>query len=243
MSSITQVPDLVARQPVYDRRRRVLHALLRGIGFRLCNVDAEGLQHIPASGPTILMMNHVSFIDPIVLTAIVPHRYVISMAKAEVVENWFFRTFVNLWGNYVVHRGEVDRTALTNSIELLKSGQLVLIAPEGTRNPQGLEEPRDGMAYIAAHAGATIVPSAVMGVHDWGQRVKRWRRAYARVHFGRPFRFRSGGDGERLNKGTRAGMMREAMYQLAQLFPEPYAALRGRYADLSQATTQYLEFV
>lgn len=243
MSSITQVPDFVARQPVYDRRRRVLHALLRGIGFRLCNVESEGLQHIPASGPTILMMNHVSFIDPIVLTAIVPHRYVISMAKAEVIENWFFRAFVNLWGNYVVHRGEVDRTALTNSIELLKSGHLVLIAPEGTRNPQGLQEPRDGMAYIAAHAGAAVVPAAIMGVHDWGQRVKRLQRAYARVHFGRPFRFRFGGDGERLSKGTRTRMMREAMYQLAQLFPEPYAALRGRYADLSQATTQYLEFV
>jgi 1-acyl-sn-glycerol-3-phosphate acyltransferase len=240
MSSTVQ--EFVANQAIYDQRRRYLHKALRAIGFRLCNVDVTGLEHIPASGPTILMMNHISFIDPIIVTAVVPRRYVIAMAKAEAYKGWFTRGIINLWGNFVVNRGEVDRRALSSSIELLKSGQLLLIAPEGTRHPDGLGAPKEGIAYIAHKANAVIVPTAIMGAQDWKNRLKSFRKAYGRVHFGRPFRFTLP-QSERLSKQIRHEMMQEAMYQIAQSMPEEYANQRGLYSDLSQATTNYLDFL
>lgn len=242
MSSTTAFEDFIARQSVYDRRRRVLHRVLRAIGFRLCRIEVSGLEYIPESGPTILMMNHISFIDPIVFTAVVPNRYVISMAKAEAYDQWIIRAAINLWGNYVIRRGEVDRTALSQSIQLLESGQMVLIAPEGTRNPDGLGAPKDGVAYIAQRSNAVVLPAAILGAQDWSIRLRRLQRAYARVVFGRPFQFVIP-EGQRLNKAVRNSMMREAMYQIARLIPDDQAHQRGLYRDLDQATTGHLKFV
>ncbi|MDQ7027726.1 MAG: lysophospholipid acyltransferase family protein [Anaerolineae bacterium] len=237
------VADFVARQPQINKRRRILRPMLRAVGSLVCKVEVTGLEHVPdCQTPTILMMNHISTIDPIVFTAIIENRYVISMAKAETLENWFLRRIVQLWGNFVIRRGEVDREALNNAIDLLKNQQLVLIAPEGTRNPEGLEAAYSGIAYIAHKSNAIILPAAISGAQDWSKRLTRFKRAYARVNIGRPFRFRLP-EGKRLTRPIREQMTQEAMYQLATAFPDEYATLRGVYSDLSQATTDYLEFV
>jgi 1-acyl-sn-glycerol-3-phosphate acyltransferase len=188
------------------------------------------------------MMNHISIIDPIVLTAVIEKRYVIAMAKSESADNPFTNFFINLWGNFTVQRGEVDRSALTSAIELLKAGNLVLMAPEGTRSPDGLIAPRSGVAYIAHRAHATVVPAAICAAQDWANRLKRLKRAYVRVHFGRPFQLILP-EGQRMTRPIREQMMQEAMYQLAQAIPDEYAHQRGVFHDIQNATTDYLAFV
>lgn len=234
--------DFVGRQPRIDRRRRILHPALRALANLIWDIEVTGLEHIPAAGPTLLMMNHISFIDPIIFTAVNRNRFVISMAKAETLDGWFSRGIVNLWGNFVVHREEVDRTALVNAIGLLKANRLVLIAPEGTRNPQGLQEPKSGVAYIAHKSKAVIVPAAIGGAQGWNQDLKRLRRKHVRVNFGRPFRFALP-PGERLSREVRQRMILEAMYQLALAMPDEYAENRGIFADVQNATTKYLQFL
>lgn len=236
------VQDFVARQPQINKRRRILHPMLRAVGTLLCKVEVSGLEHVPDCDPAILMMNHISTVDPIVFTGIIQNRYVISMAKAETLENGFLRQIVKLWGNFVIRRGEVDREALKNAIDLLKNNQLVLMAPEGTRNPDGLKAAHSGITYIAHKTNAVILPAAISGAQDWSKRLKRFKRAYARVNIGRPFRFRLP-EGQRLTRPAREQMTQEAMYQLSAAFPDEYANLRGVYSDLSQATTDYLEFI
>lgn len=238
----TAVHDFVARQPQLDKRRRYLRPALHRLLSLLCKMDVTGLENIPASGPTVLLINHISFLDPVVFTAVVPHRYVISMAKVETLDNWFYRRIVHLWGNFVINRQVIDREALNNAIELLQHGQLVLIAPEGTRNASGMQLAKSGAAYIAYRADAVIVPTAICAVGDFATRWKHLRRAYARVHFGPAFRL-SMPSGERLNRAARDAMMAEAMYQVAKAIPAEYAHNRGVYSDLSQATTNYLTFV
>lgn len=232
--------DYIARQPAINRRRRVLRPMMRGVGGALCRVAITGRENIPNTGAVILMTNHISFIDPIVYSAIVRNRFVISMAKVETLDNPFFRQIVRLWGNFVVNRDEIDRTALNIALGLLENGHCVLIAPEGTRNPQGLQFARSGTAYIAHKSGALILPAAICGAQDWHQRIRSLRRAYARVHFGRPFRLVLP-PGERFVRATRDHMMREAMYQLARTIPDEYADHRGVYGDLSQATARYVQ--
>lgn len=240
MSSMSTVQDFIARQPVYNQRRRYLHPILNWLVKHLCNLDVKGLENIPRTGPAILMMNHISFIDPIILTAIIRERYVISMAKSEAADYWLPRMAIRLWGNFLINRNEVDRHALTNAIELLKSGQLVLIAPEGTRNPHGLGAAKDGIAYIAQKADALIIPAALSGAQDWTKRIKRFKKPYAQINIGRPFRFRLSEE-QRLNRETRTAMMREAMYQIAMAIPDEYAQWRGLYSDLTCATSQFIE--
>ena len=188
------------------------------------------------------MINHISYLDPIVVTASIPFRHTISLSKIEnfqiPVAGWFLRQ----WGHFPIHRGEYDRKALMQTIALLKSGHLVLLAPEGTRQPAGMQKAKDGLAYIATKADALIVPTAICGAETWKQRFKRFRRAYAKVVFGPPFRFRSDGE-KRLARETRARMITEAMYRLAATMPDEYAYLRGYYSDLTKASTDTLEFV
>lgn len=241
-SITTSVQEFVARQPRYTPARLFLRWLIRTLGFALVRVEASGLENVPARGPTILMINHISYIDPVLCAGLITNRFVISMSKAENMRNLFVRLIIGSWGVFPVRRGEVDRTALLNSIELLRSGQLLLIAPEGTRHPEGLAPAKDGLAYIATRADAVIVPVAIGGAVDWLSRLKQGRPGYARVAFGRPFRFHTQGGG-RIPRTTLSEMMQEAMHQLALTIPDEYAHLRGFYSDLSQATTQHLHFV
>ncbi len=75
---------------------------------------------------------------------------------------------------------------------------------------------------------------------DWKQRLKRFRRGYANIHFGRPFKFETGGR-RRIPREALAMMTDEAMYQLARAVQDENA--RGVYSDLSKATTQFIKFV
>ena len=94
----------------------------------------------------------------------------------------FIAPFVKWWGSFSINRGEIDRKALMHSIELLKSGQLILIAPEGTRHPEGLSQPKDGFAFIATKADAVIIPTAISGAVDW-QDAFKLKRPRINVNF------------------------------------------------------------
>jgi 1-acyl-sn-glycerol-3-phosphate acyltransferase len=87
-----------------------------------------------------------------------------------------------------------------------------------------------------------IVPAAICGAEDWRKRLKRFRRAYAKVVFGAPFRFRRG-EGKRIPRQALSAMITEAMYQLALTMPDEYSHLRGYYSDIENASSEYLEFV
>lgn len=237
------VEAFLARQPIYERRRRwFLHPGLRLLVRLAAHLDVTGLENVPPGGGTILMINHISLVDPPFITAVIAHRHAITMAKLETRDNWLIETTNNWWGNFKVNRGEVDRFALNAAIELVRAGNLLLMSPEGTRNADGLHAPKDGLAYIAHKADAIIQPAAITGVLDWKQRLTHLRRIYGRVNFGRPFRFKPV-EGDRVSKALRAQMMREAMYQLALTIPDTDASLRGAFADVENATTETISFV
>ncbi len=235
------VTEYIKRQPRLAWRRYLLRGVLYVIGYTfLAKVTSSGRENVPATGPCVLMMSHISAIDPVVCIGEVRSRYVIPMTKIENTRNPLFRFLYWWWGAYAVHRDTVDRKALTNSIELLKSGQMILIAPEGTRHPQGLGEGKDGMVYIATKADAVILPAAMSHSQDFKTRWKKLRRARAHVTFGRPFKFKTDGR-TRIPRDEIQQMTREAMYQLALAQPDP--ALRGFYSDVENATTHTLIFL
>jgi len=241
MMMSSSVEEYVAKQPSLAWRRRWFRAFIRFVGYKLMwHADVTGNENIPDGGPAIIMMNHISSLDPILCMGAITNRFVIPMTKIENVENPFIRPFVWWWGAYAVHRGEIDRKALTNSIELLKSGQLILIAPEGTRQKNGLARPKDGLAYIATKANSVIIPTAISGAMDWTEKLKNRQRPQIKINFGPAFRFKTG-DKSRVPREDLTTMTEEAMYQLALALKDE--SQRGVYSDVSQATTQFLEFL
>jgi 1-acyl-sn-glycerol-3-phosphate acyltransferase len=228
------------RQPWYGWRRAIFLAILRLTVHTLARFTVTGQQHVPRSGPTILMMNHIAAIDPGLCMAAVRGRDVIPMSKIENFTTWYFGPFLWWYGAYAIRRGEIDREALQTTLGLLERGHIVLIAPEGTRSPTGMIEAKEGFAYLATKGEAVILPTAIAGAQHFKTHIKRLRRTPITLNFGPPFRFKTDGR-RRIPRAELAQMTREAMYQLALAQTDP--ALRGVYSDIENATTETLEFV
>jgi 1-acyl-sn-glycerol-3-phosphate acyltransferase len=239
-TSVSPLPPIVERQQRYTWRRRILRDwLLRPLGFRLIiKATITGVEHIPAEGPTLLVMNHIAFPDPAVVTGAVRSRFVVPMSKIENFKNPFIGTVARVWGAYPIDREHLDRQALETTIALLSAGHCVLIAPEGTRQP-ALIKAKEGFTYVAVKANAAVVPVGLEGTHLLGRNLKRLRRTRVEVRFGPAFRFTTRGR-TRIPRPELHRMTHEAMCQLALLVDEQR---RGYYADLSQVTTGTLEFV
>jgi 1-acyl-sn-glycerol-3-phosphate acyltransferase len=224
----------------WELRRNILRFLLRTIGFTLLVKldDCQGVENVPQEGPAILMINHIAFVDPIVVLHLVP-RNVVPLAKVEVYEYPVIGLIPRLWGVIPVRREEFDRRAVRLALDVLNAGEIILVAPEATRSPK-LQQGKEGVAYLASRSGAPVVPVAVEGTVGYPSfpLSRRWRESGVRVRFGKPFRYKPGAlrpDRETLHK-----MTEEAMYILAELLPE---ARRGFYADLSQATQDTLDWI
>lgn len=225
-------------QPRLAWRREIMRSAIRLVLPLMCDIKVSGVENIPPEGGAVLMMNHISLLDPILCMGAVTHRFVIPMSKIENIRNPLFGPFVRWWGAYSINRDEVDRKALMNSIELLKSGQLILIAPEGHRQKHGLITPKEGFAYIVTKAEAVIVPAAISGAMYWKEELSHIKRPHITVNFGKPFKFKVDG---RVPRDLLPVMMDEAMYQLAAAVTDE--TMRGVYSDLSKATTEHIEFV
>jgi 1-acyl-sn-glycerol-3-phosphate acyltransferase len=224
----------------YTQRRKILRFLIRYIGIPLlAKVDSvEGQENIPKTGAAILMINHISFIDPIVILPFL-ERDIVPLAKIEVYNYPVVGIFPRIWGVVPVRREEVDRRAIQQSLEVLRAGETILVAPEGTRGDE-LKRGKEGIAYLASRGDAVIVPTAIEGTRGFPalRGSSRWRRPGAQFRFGTPFRFRSQfrrAGGEQLRC-----MTDEAMYILASLLtPER----RGYYSDLSKSSLTTIEFL
>jgi 1-acyl-sn-glycerol-3-phosphate acyltransferase len=207
--------------------------LIARIGFTLlAKLDrVDGLEHIPAQGPAIVMINHIAFVDPLAVMHVMP-RNIVPLAKIEVYNYPLIGIFPRLWGVIPVRRAEVDRRALQQALEVLKAGEIVLVAPEGHRHAQ-LEDAKEGVAFLASRSGAPVIPAAIDGTPGFPalRTSARWRGPGIVIRFGRPFRFQS--SSTRPDRDQLRQMTDEAMYLLAALLPE---YRRGMYADLSKAT-------
>ncbi|MFP4323627.1 MAG: lysophospholipid acyltransferase family protein [Anaerolineales bacterium] len=231
-----------ARQAQRHRLWRIFwrDIMLRYVGFgMLVNPHITGRQNIPASGPTIIMMNHSFSADGFVAVGAVRPRYLVPMVKQENIDHPLIGLLMRTWGAYGVQRGTIDRDALRKTLDLLTLGEIVLIVPEGTRGRQ-LGQARDGLAYIALKTNAVIVPLALSGGETWVRDLLiPWRRTPIRITFGPALRLKPPHTGQRPTRDELQAMTTELMYQLAALLP---VEMRGQYADIDRQTTNYLEF-
>jgi 1-acyl-sn-glycerol-3-phosphate acyltransferase len=228
------MPDLPPRLT-----ERVVNATIKGLTHLLCRVDADQLSRIPRRGPLIVVTNHINFLEiPILYTHIQPSPLT-GYAKAETWDNPLLAPLFNLWGAIPIRRGEADLTAIRRGVAALRKGQILAIAPEGTRSGHGrLIKAHAGVASVALMSGAPLLPVAHYGGEAYRQNWARLRRADFHILVGKPFVLHTGG--KKVTRDVREEITDEIMYQLSALLPPEY---RGEYADLSQATQAYLKFV
>ncbi len=204
----------------------------------LCRVDDSQWHKFPDKGPLIMAVNHINFMEmPLMYTHLVP-RPITAFVKSDGWQNPFLRWIFDLWGAIPLQRGVADMTAVRAGLRALDEGEILVIAPEGTRSGDGrLLQGHPGIVTMALKADVPILPVVYYGQEDFWPNVYRLRRTDYHINVGRPF-YLDRGDA-RVSKEVRRQMTDEIMYQLAGLLPEKN---RGYYAELSAATEKYIKF-
>jgi 1-acyl-sn-glycerol-3-phosphate acyltransferase len=204
-------------------------------------METDELQKIPRKGPLILFTNHVNFLEgPAIYTTLqqIQPRALTGFAKIEFWENPITAFLFDTWDAIPLKRGEADLNAIKEAVTRIKAGQVFAMAPEGTRSRSGkLQRAHPGIAMLGYMSGAPIMPIACYGHENYKSDWKRLHRPRFHLTVGQPFRLDAGD--QKIKGAVRQKMADEIMYRLAAMLPEPY---RGAYADLSQATTEYLNF-
>ena len=201
---------------------------LRLAFWLLTRLQISGLENVPTKGALMVILNHVSFLDPPLIGMAIP-RHIGWMSKIENWDNRILGTILTLYGGFPIQRGEVDRKALTRAMGILRGGGALGIAPEGTRSRTWqLARAKPGAARLALHTDATILPVGVAGTELAKSAWRKLRRPVITLRVGKPFKLEAT---RPLSKEKQQELADQMMYRIAELLPPSY---RGAYADSSR---------
>jgi len=142
------------------------YTLSRWLATMFFGYRVHGAENIPDQGGVILASNHVSFFDP-PLVGVASKRAMWFLARRSLLEWPILGPIFPSLNVIPVDRGGNDRTALKNIIRLLRSGEGVVLFPEGTRSPDGnLQKAQPGLGMIVAKTLVPVVPVRVFGAFE-----------------------------------------------------------------------------
>jgi len=122
-----------------------------------------GREHIPATGPFVLAPVHRSYVDTPIAGCLTTRR-LRFMGKDSMWKVRWVGWVLSALGAIPVTRGTADREALRRSVELLESGEPMVLFPEGERKEGPVIQPLfDGAVYVALKARVPIVPVGIAG--------------------------------------------------------------------------------
>jgi len=180
-----------------DRGRRI------GIVVNLLTyrVRLHHAERIPTTGPVVVVANHQHLMDGAVLFGCLPRR-VSFLVKAEAVKGPLGWLLTNV-GQYSIVRGVPDREPLLQALAQLEAGGAIGIFPEGGRGDGNVDSVFAGAGWLAARAGAPVVPVAIRGtVRPPGSR-RRFRPPVTAL-VGQPFSVPVGGGRKPVAEATEA---------------------------------------
>jgi 1-acyl-sn-glycerol-3-phosphate acyltransferase len=132
-------------------------------------VAVNGKEHLQISSPVVLAVNHTSYLDALVLLAILDYRGYAFVAKREFQDNFLMRALLSGFGTRFIERFDIAKSAehAGEMGEAAKRGALLIVFPEGTlQRRTGLMGFRTGAFQAAAQAGIPVVPVALRGVRS-----------------------------------------------------------------------------
>jgi len=155
-------------------------------------VDNRGLEHIPESGPCVLVCNHVSYVDAVVMAACIrrPIRFVMDHRIFRIpVLSFIFRTMRAIPIAPAKEDATMKDRAFAEVATALRDGEVVGIFPEGRLTEDGEMGPfRPGVREIVAATPVPVVPLALRGL--WGsffsrtvngRAMRRFRGVFSRI--------------------------------------------------------------
>jgi 1-acyl-sn-glycerol-3-phosphate acyltransferase len=137
--------------------------ICRPIFAAMFQLKVYGRNHVPRRGGVLLVSNHQSYLDPVLVGLYLP-RPMSYLAKSELFHNRFFRWLITSLNAFPVRQGAGDVGAVKEMIRRLREGHMLNMYPEGSRTEDGEMRPIEpGAALVVKRAGVPIVPCVIDG--------------------------------------------------------------------------------
>ncbi|MBI9085523.1 MAG: 1-acyl-sn-glycerol-3-phosphate acyltransferase [Desulfobacterales bacterium] len=164
------------REPVF------VYGVVRFVGriiLKKClPLTIEGMENIPAKGAAVMLANHSSFLDSILLEAFFP-RHIWFMTKNSQYSHPLLFWFLRLARSFPVRRYTVDPQAVRNAMGIIRRGHLLGIFPEGERNWDGRMLPfKRGTMRLVLALGKPLIPVGISGAYGL---MPRWTHSISRL--------------------------------------------------------------
>ena len=198
--------------------------------FRLVTrIKVIDLQNAPLDQSFVMASNHIGRLDAAIIFQFSQRQDIILIVAEKYRKIPFMPWFVKQINAIWIDRFNADFGAVRETLNRLKNGGVLVLAPEGTRSPTGnLQKARAGASYLAVKAEVPIVPVALVGSEDANvvAHMRRLKRTLITIRVGKAFRLPP------LPKKDRDAVLEaytdEIMCRIAVLLPPEK---RGEYAD------------
>lgn len=166
------------------RMGRAVARVMTTLGWDL---KTYGIENIPATGGVLLVSNHQSYLDPLVI-AVRPTRPMSFMARSGLFTNKYFGWLIRNLNAFPIRQGESDVGAIRETVRRLQEGHMLNIFPEGARTDDGeMKKIQQGAALVIRKAGVPVVPVAIEGSFDaWPRGQRLPHPGLIRVKYGQP---------------------------------------------------------
>jgi 1-acyl-sn-glycerol-3-phosphate acyltransferase len=194
-------------------------------------LEVDGFDKVPLTGGCILVGNHLGRMEVFLMYAITPRRDIILIIAEKYHKYAIFRWLAKQVNGIWVDRFNADLHAVRAVLARLKAGDVLAVAPEGTRSKSGvMQAAQPGAAFFAAKSGLPVIPIGISGTEDQivSNNLKHLRRSHVQAWVGDPFYLPELPADKVEREKALEGYTDEIMCQIAALLPEKYW---GIYAD------------
>ena len=134
------------------------YGFTRSIGRLLYPLDLTGQENLNVEGGVMVVCNHVSLRDPILVASLF-NRQPAFMGKKELFKNKLAAKLLRQLGGFPVDRGAADMSAIRESVNVLKAGKILIVFPQGHRFPKDDDrEIKNGASLLAIWSKVPVLP-------------------------------------------------------------------------------------
>jgi 1-acyl-sn-glycerol-3-phosphate acyltransferase len=133
------------------------------LGF---SMHTDGYRQVPATGAALIIANHQSFLDP-VLVGLAARRRLHFLARKSLFRHWGLSWLMRSLNTFPVDQEGFAREGLRAILDNLQAGRAVVIFPEGNRTPDGKMHPfRPGVLLLIKRVSMPVIPVGIAGAFD-----------------------------------------------------------------------------
>jgi 1-acyl-sn-glycerol-3-phosphate acyltransferase len=133
------------------------------LGFSL---RLSGGRNLPATGPALIIANHQSYFDPM-MVGLAARRPLVYLARKTLFRNPIFAALIRSLNAVPIDQEGVGKEGIRVILEQLQLGKAVVVFPEGARTPDGRMHPfKAGIHLLIKRTQAPIIPVGIAGAYD-----------------------------------------------------------------------------